>query len=41
MHKNGNTYDVFTLEIINRLHFDKAFITSACIFAKFGLLIQT
>lgn len=41
MQKNGNTYDAFTLEMINRLHFDKAFITSACISADFGLSIQT
>ena len=41
MHKNGNTYDAFTLEMINRLNFDKAFITSACISADFGMSIQT
>lgn len=41
MHKNGNTYDAFTLEMVNRLNFDKSFITSACISADFGLSIQT
>lgn len=41
MEKNGNTYDAFTLEMIKRLQFDKAFITSACISAEFGLSVQT
>jgi DeoR/GlpR family transcriptional regulator of sugar metabolism len=41
MQKNGNTYDAFTLEMINRLQFDKSFITSACISSEFGLSIQT
>ncbi len=40
MSKNGNFYDAFTLEMVNRLRFDKCFITSACISAKFGLSIQ-
>jgi DeoR/GlpR family transcriptional regulator of sugar metabolism len=41
MHKNGNTYDAFAIEMINRLRFDKSFITSACISGDFGLSIQT
>jgi DeoR/GlpR family transcriptional regulator of sugar metabolism len=40
MSKNGSFYDSFTLEIINRLRFDKCFITSACISADFGISIQ-
>lgn len=40
MSRNGAFYDAFTIDIINRLRFDKCFITSACISAKFGLSIQ-
>jgi len=40
MSRNGAFYDQFTLETINRLRFDKCFITSACISPKFGLSIQ-
>ena len=40
MHKNGCFYDGFALEMIGRLKFDKAFITSASISAGFGLSIQ-
>lgn len=40
MHINGCFYDSFTLSVVNRLRFDKCFITSACISANFGLSIQ-
>ncbi len=40
MNRNGAFYDDFTIETIKRLKFDKCFITSACISAKFGLSIQ-
>ena len=40
MQKNGCFYDHFALSFINRLHFDKCFITSACVSAAFGLSIQ-
>lgn len=40
MQKNGCFYDSFALSLINRLRFDKCFVTSACISAKFGLSIQ-
>lgn len=40
MQTNGCFYDSFALSVINRLRFDKCFITSACISAKFGLSIQ-
>jgi Transcriptional regulators of sugar metabolism len=40
MAHNGSFYDAFTIEMINRLRFDKCFITSACISPKFGLSIQ-
>lgn len=40
MQKNGCFYDNFALSLINRLRFDKCFITSACVSAKFGLSIQ-
>lgn len=40
MSKNGNFYDSFTMDIINRLRFDKCYITSASISAEFGLSIQ-
>lgn len=40
MSKNGNFYDSFTLDMINRMRFDKCFITSACISAGFGLSTQ-
>jgi len=40
MSRNGSFYDAFTIEMINRLRFDKCFITSACISPEFGLSIQ-
>ena len=40
MQKNGCFYDSFAVSLINRLRFDKCFITSACVSAKFGLSIQ-
>jgi DeoR family transcriptional regulator, fructose operon transcriptional repressor len=40
MDGKGNCYDSFTVEIIKRMRFDKAFITSASISAEFGLSIQ-
>ncbi len=40
MSASGCFYDSFTLDMINRLRFDKCFITSACISASFGLSIQ-
>lgn len=40
MQENGCFYDSFALSLINRLRFDKCFITSACVSAKFGLSIQ-
>ena len=40
MQANGCFYDSFALSLINRLRFDKCFVTSACVSAKFGLSIQ-
>lgn len=40
MDDKGNCYDTIAVETIKRLRLDKAFITSACISAKFGLSIQ-
>lgn len=40
MDRNGCFYDAFTIEMINRLRFDKCFITSASISPQFGLSIQ-
>jgi DeoR family transcriptional regulator, fructose operon transcriptional repressor len=40
MDNKGNCYDAFAVEMINRLRFDKCFITSACISPNFGLSIQ-
>ncbi|MBQ8228108.1 MAG: DeoR/GlpR transcriptional regulator [Clostridia bacterium] len=40
MQNNGCFYDSFALSLINRLRFDKCFITSACVSKKFGLSIQ-
>lgn len=40
MQANGCFYDSFALSIINRLRFDKCFVTSACVSSKFGLSIQ-
>lgn len=40
MNRNGSFYDSFAVEMINRLRFDKCFLTSACISADFGLSIQ-
>lgn len=41
MDANGNFYDDFTLSAINRLRFDKCFITAASCSKKFGLSIQS
>ncbi|MBE6683728.1 MAG: DeoR/GlpR transcriptional regulator [Ruminococcaceae bacterium] len=40
MDAKGNCYDAFAIETIKRLRFDKCFLTSAAISAKFGLSIQ-
>lgn len=40
MDNKGNCYDAFAIDMINRLRFDKCFITAACISPKFGLSIQ-
>lgn len=40
MDSKGNCYDSIAIETINRLRFDKCFITSAFISAEFGLSIQ-
>ena len=40
MDNKGNCYDAFAIETINRLRFDKCFITAASISSKFGLSIQ-
>ena len=40
MQANGCFYDSFALSIINRLRFDKCFVTSACVSTNFGLSIQ-
>jgi len=40
MDRNGCFYDAFAIEMINRLKFDKCFLTSACISPEFGLSIQ-
>ena len=40
MDQKGNCYDAFAVETVRRLRFDKCFLTSACISAKFGLSIQ-
>jgi DeoR family fructose operon transcriptional repressor len=40
MDNKGNCYEGFALETLKRLRFDKCFLTSACISAKFGLSIQ-
>ncbi len=40
MDERGNCYDGFALDMLGRLRFDKCFITSAAISAKFGLSIQ-
>lgn len=40
MNKNGSFYDGFAIDMINRLRFDKCFLTSACISSEFGLSIQ-
>lgn len=40
MQKNGCFYDSFALSMIKRLRFDKCFVTSACVSAKFGLSVQ-
>lgn len=40
MDARGNCYDGFALEMIRRLRFDKAFLTSASITPEFGLSIQ-
>lgn len=40
MKKNGCIYDGFAIEMLQRIRFDKAFLTSACVSAEFGLSIQ-
>lgn len=40
MDDKGNCYDTIAVETIKRLHFDKCFITSACISNSFGLSMQ-
>lgn len=40
MDNKGNCYDAIAVETVNRLRFDKCFITSAFISAEFGLSIQ-
>lgn len=40
MDNKGTCYDAFAIDMINRLRFDKSFITAACISPKFGLSIQ-
>lgn len=40
MDDKGNCYDTIAVETINRLRFDKCFLTSASISAEFGLSIQ-
>lgn len=40
MDDKGNCYDAIAVETVNRLRFDKCFITSAFISAEFGLSIQ-
>ncbi len=40
MDNKGNCYDAFAIEMIQKLRFDKCFITSAAISAEFGLSIQ-
>lgn len=40
MTDKGNCYDAFAIDIINRLRFDKCFLTAACISPKFGMSIQ-
>jgi len=41
MNENGSFYDEFTMSVIRRMRFDKAFITAAACTADFGLSIQT
>lgn len=40
MDNKGTCYDAFAIDMIDRLRFDKSFITAACISPKFGLSIQ-
>lgn len=40
MDAKGNCYDAFAIETIKKLRFDKCFLTSAAISAKFGISIQ-
>lgn len=40
MDDKGNCYDAIAVETVNRLRFDKCFVTSAFISAEFGLSIQ-
>ena len=40
MDAKGNCYDAFAVETVKKLRFDKCFLTSAAISAKFGLSIQ-
>lgn len=41
MNENGSFYDEFTMELLRKMRFDKAFITAAACTADFGLSIQT
>lgn len=41
MNENGSFYDEFTMSLLRRMRFDKAFITAAACTADFGLSIQT
>lgn len=40
MDAKGNCYDAFAIETVKKLRFDKCFLTSAAISARFGLSIQ-
>lgn len=40
MDNKGNCYDAFAIDMVQKLRFDKCFITAAAISARFGLSIQ-
>ena len=40
MSANGSFYDGFSMDILKRFHYDKCFITSACISVKAGISVQ-
>ena len=40
MDGKGNCHDAFAVETVQRLRFDRCFVTAACISAEFGLSIQ-